>query len=67
MWRYFRKKVDQMGFWDWGMLKIYAFSIGILIGAYYPKFIKQYIWVFIILIAFSFLWLMNSLFFRKYN
>ncbi|HIP48433.1 MAG TPA: hypothetical protein EYG92_05650 [Lutibacter sp.] len=66
MWRYFRKKVDQMGFWDWGMLKIYAFSVGVVLGAYFPEFIKDYLVFFIVLIAISFVWMMNSLFFKKH-
>ncbi len=65
MWNYFRKKVDQMGFWDWGMMKIYAFAVGIVAGAFFPDFVKSYIWIFIVLIAISFIWLMNSLFFKK--
>jgi len=66
MWRYFRKKIDQMGFWDWGMLKTYAFSGGLVLGAYFHEFVKEYVIFFIVLIVISFLWMMNSMFLKKH-
>jgi hypothetical protein len=66
MWNYFKNKIKQMNIWDWGALKVYAFAVGIVIGAYFPSFIKQYIWIFVVLIAISLIWLLNSLFFKKH-
>jgi len=55
-----------MGFWDWGMLKIYAFSVGIVLGAYFPEFIKEDVIFFIVLIVISFIWMINSIFLKKH-
>jgi hypothetical protein len=65
MWKLLRKKVSQLGFWDWGMLKIYAFTAGIIVGAFFPEFVKKNIWVFILIVAITLIWLLNSLFFNK--
>ncbi len=67
MWKYFRNRIAQMNIWDWGAMKVYAFTVGIVIGAYFPEFTKKYLLVFITLIAITFFWLLHSLFIRKSN
>lgn len=65
MWKNFKKLVNQMDVWGWGMMKIYAFTVGIVVGAFFPDFIKKYIWIFVIIILISFIWFLNILIFKK--
>lgn len=32
--------------WDYGFLKLYGWSFGIILGAYFPEFVKNYVWIF---------------------
>ncbi len=41
------KKIKTYGIWDIAVLKIYCAAFGIIIGAYFPAFVKQYLVVFI--------------------
>ncbi len=65
MWKYFEKKADRMNFWDIGILKIYVMSIGLVVGAFFPTFIKTYLSVFIAIIVITLTYLMYGLFFRN--
>ena len=41
------KCVKKMTIWDVSLLKIYVILIGIIIGAFIPLFVKEYIWWFV--------------------
>jgi hypothetical protein len=33
--------------WDYGFLKIYGLIPGLILGAFFPAFVKEYLWVFV--------------------
>jgi hypothetical protein len=39
--------VKKMTVWDVSLLKIYVILIGIIIGAFIPLFVRQYVWWFV--------------------
>jgi putative Mn2+ efflux pump MntP len=47
---WYNEKIKKLNVWDIGALKTYVFLFGLIIGAYFPGFVKQYLWVIIILI-----------------
>lgn len=67
MWEYFEKKVARMNLWDIGTLKLYVMSIGLVVGAFFPDFIKTYLSVFIAIIVITLTYLMYGLFFRNHE
>ena len=43
------EKVKKLDFWDVGCIKWTSILFGLIIGAYIANFVKQYLWVFIVL------------------
>jgi len=59
-----KKAIKKMKVWDIGMLKILLLLIGVVIGAYFPIFVKQNLYIFIALIVI--LWvILGWKFYRK--
>jgi len=42
-------KVERLDFWDIGCIKWSSILFGIIIGAYIAGFVKQYLWLLIVL------------------
>ena len=43
------KKIKKMTFWDMTLTKFTAMFFGLIIGAYISGFVRQHIWLFLIL------------------
>ena len=43
------KKIKKITFWDMGLIKFACILFGLILGAYASTFVKQYIWLFVIL------------------
>jgi len=39
---------NDFNFWDLALLKSYGAIPGLILGAFFPLFVKQYLWIFII-------------------
>ena len=49
---YWDKKIrNDFSFWDLGMLKTYGMIPGLILGAFFPEFVMQYLWLFVTLFA----------------
>ena len=48
---YVKRKISKMDIWDISFLKLDAFAIGMVAGAFYPAFVKGNIIVFTIIIS----------------
>jgi len=51
--------------WDIGLLKTYGAIPGLILGAYFPQFVKQYLWVFIFIFGVLFVRYVYLLFFKN--
>ena len=56
------EKIKKLNIWDFGVLKIYLVLVGIVIGAYFSSFVKQYVLVFIVIIVILLIWLLYKVF-----
>ncbi|MBL8023650.1 MAG: hypothetical protein JNK54_05135 [Elusimicrobia bacterium] len=50
---------------DIAALKLYVFSLGMVIGAFVPAFVKNYLWVFIGVAVITGTWAVYAYWFRK--
>ena len=48
-----QSKVKKMNVWDVGLLKTYVILIGMIIGAFIPGFVRQYVWWFVAAVVIS--------------
>jgi uncharacterized membrane protein len=46
---WYDKQIKKLNYWDIASVKTASFLIGIIVGAYYPGFVMQYLWVIIII------------------
>jgi hypothetical protein len=56
-----KKTNENFTFWDIGLLKTYGAIPGLILGAFFPEFIKQYLWLFIavfVVLMFRYLYLL---------
>ena len=53
--------------WDYGFLKLYGGIFGLMVGAYYPTFVKTYLWIFVTAFVVLLLRYCYILFFKKKN
>jgi len=69
--KFFESIVDKVRndftFWDIGLLKTYGAIPGLIIGAFFPEFVKQYIGFFILVFAILFLRYVYVLFLKNKN
>jgi len=42
-----RKVRKDFTFWDLGLLKTYGAIPALILGAYFPAFVKRYLWIFV--------------------
>ena len=56
------KKIKSLNVWDIGALKVYVLLIGMIIGAYFPGFVMQYLWIIVAIIVLLMLILMYKVF-----
>lgn len=54
-------------FWDLAFLKVYAFIPGLILGAYFPNSIKQYLWILLIIFLVLFSRFFYLLFVKEQN
>jgi len=59
------RKIQKMTFWDMALTKFVLIFFGLIVGAYISSFIKQYIWLFIILWIAGYITLIYNLFIKK--
>lgn len=46
--KFMKKKVRKnFTFWDIGLLKTYGAIPALILGAYFPAFVKRYLWIFV--------------------
>ena len=57
-----KKGVKNFKIWDFSVLKTYTFLIGMIVGAYFSDFTKNYLWLWIVIIAVCFVRLMYLMF-----
>ena len=66
---FFTNMVDKVRndftFWDIGLLKTYGAIPGLILGAFFPEFVKQNLWVFIFIFGVIFIPYIYVLFFKK--
>ncbi len=43
------EKVKKLNYWDIGSIKWASIFFGIIVGAYISDFVKQYLWLFVVL------------------
>jgi len=55
-------RMRKFGVLDIAVFKIYLFLLGTIFGAYFSSFFRENIIVVIVLVVFSFLWLMIKMF-----
>ena len=48
---WYDKQIKKLHYWDIAAIKTASFLIGIIVGAYYPDFVMQYLWIIIALIV----------------
>ena len=56
------QKIRKFNIWDIGIFKTYLFVLGAIVGAYFSKFVLEYIWYFVIIASISLIWLLFRLF-----
>ena len=49
--KWYNNRIKKMNVWDIGALKMCCLLVGMILGAYVAGFVKQYLWVFIVLIV----------------
>jgi len=50
--------VQRFNIWDIGIFKLYLFSVGLIIGAYFSVFVKKYVKIIVAIAALSLVWLL---------
>lgn len=48
---WYNEKLKNLNVWDIAAVKTYCLLIGIVIGAYFPEFVIQYLWIIIAVIV----------------
>jgi hypothetical protein len=59
------KKIKKMTFWDMALIKYTAMFFGLIIGAYISGFVRQYIWLFLILFIAGYITAVYRFFMKK--
>ncbi len=54
--------IRDFSIWDIGIFKIYLFSIGLIVGAYFSDFIKKRIWLVVAIAVLSGAWMVYKMF-----
>lgn len=42
------RRTSAMTIWDVGVLKVYCVLFGVIVGAFIPTFVKEYLWWFVL-------------------
>jgi hypothetical protein len=59
---WYNKQLKKLNVWDIGAVKTVSFLFGIIIGAYFPGFVMQYLWIIIAVIVLLTIKLMLKMF-----
>lgn len=59
---WYNEKIKKLNVWDIGALKVYVLLIGMIIGAYFPGFVMQYLWIIVAIIVLLMLKLLYKVF-----
>lgn len=59
---YLEQRTKNFQLIDFSVLKLYVMLIGLLLGAYFPQYVKQNLSLIIVLIILTFMWLMYKIF-----
>ena len=65
MMKFVNKQAKKQSVWDLSVLKIYAFAFGLIVGAYFADFIKQYVWYVVAVIVITFVILIKRFWLKK--
>lgn len=58
-------KIKKMTFWDMALIKYTCIFLGLIIGAYISGFVRQYIWLFLILFIAGYITAVYRFFIKK--
>lgn len=59
------EKIRKMNFWDMGLVKFVCIFFGLILGAYISNFVRQYIWIFLILFLAGYITALYRFFIKK--
>ncbi|MDA3840319.1 MAG: hypothetical protein PF572_04480 [Patescibacteria group bacterium] len=62
LFRWSENQIRKFNIWDFVVFKIYLFSLGAIVGAYFSQFVIDYVWDFTFVVIASLMWLLYRMF-----
>lgn len=59
------EKIRALSMWDFAILKIILVLFGMIIGAYFSTFVKQYVWCFVGTFVIGYAWVIYKILIKK--